>query len=291
MKEFTCGQGVYDDKGNEYLYLEKSNDGHYANKIITVQTTFGSSDDFEEHELEGEIVFLKQVYDQPPIAKMNDEIKALSEQKKELADCVYDLNRQANILKERKDAVKSDLEKEIRAYPHYDTFLHLASGGELIRISEGGEIIKYHEGEVFKYNVETGTLEARCYVDWEDGEESNKYSHNSTSEKMYGFSSKAKARKWLMSHPEMLVVSVQISQHRGIMAKYAVWGNVEKVLERHEALGVPLNTMLTEIKKAYEADMKEQRIDSAVAKLQSTRNQIANLREQESKINDEINEM
>lgn len=159
---FSRGQKVYDLNGGEYLYADGVEDGHYVNRVVLVQMTTYRGDDFDEDEIEGPLLHLKEVFAAPPKQKINDEITALSVTKSELATHVTDLQREARQLEQKIAGYKDDLEKEMRKYPHHQMFIHAASGGDLVILEK--ETGCYHgEGWIkhgkLVFDIATGKFE------------------------------------------------------------------------------------------------------------------------------------
>lgn len=186
MTEFKRGQAVYDVSGYEYLYSDRASDGHYVNKITLIQTTSYMGDDFDEHQEEGELVFIKEVFSKPPKKKLNAEIKALAATKKELADCVYDLERTKKSIVSETVKVKEALEIQLKSYPHHKMFLHLVNGGDIVIVdtSDWSVINSEHVKGTLQFNVKTGefTGEYEEYYNWDDSVQGSCVAFKSTTE-------------------------------------------------------------------------------------------------------------
>ena len=127
MTKFKQGQTVYNISGNVFLYDQLlPNNEHLAYEVVFVQTDLGHGD-FEENETEGQLRIIGQLFAKPPIKKLDESIISANEEisclKKEIS-----LNTHAiQILKDQKATAKSDLEKELEAYPNHSALIKLSN--------------------------------------------------------------------------------------------------------------------------------------------------------------------
>ena len=168
MGDIKTGTSVYDTAGYEYYYYQKLDSGsHLVNKIIEVQTTNYSQDDFNSEFIEGEIIELREVYLSPPKAKLNDEILKLNEKKATRYKEAEALQREANRLSIEIANCKENLEAEIAKYPAYVNLLRYIKHPNrlfcLVGLGYGQVAIEQVDRATIIFNKPYATLELLSY--------------------------------------------------------------------------------------------------------------------------------
>lgn len=256
-QSFSRGQKVYDEHGGEYLYSDRVDDGHYANKIILIQSTTYSGDDFDENEEGGEIVLLKNVYASPPTQKINDEIERLSKQKAELATHVTDLQREQRNLSREAETYKDKIASEVRKYQHHQMFLHAAGGGDLVILNTKTFCVDDLRGGVLRFDISTGQFDGT----WWDCE-----SGNTT---FVVFKSLEDAGAYFLSHAD---TSFEANNRR-----YDSEKNPVLLVKKYQQFGLRIPSELQRVLDDRKAQDRERRRESLTKEIQELQQNLAAL--------------